>query len=319
MALHALVYFNCNFALAIEFQFLMKVLVTGSNGLLGQKISALLENQNGVSPIFTARKSLTYPIKKGLFQVLDVSDKNQVDKVIAEVNPDVIIHTAAMTQVDDCELNRDACWKQNVLATENLISSAESVNAHLIHVSTDFIFDGKRGPLEEDATPGPVNYYGQSKLAAEEAVKASKVKWAILRTVLVYGVAHDMSRSNIVLWVKKSLEEGKSIKVVNDQWRTPTLAEDLAMGCWLAAQKKVTGVFNISGEEMMTPYDIAVRTARFFKLDESLISKTDSTQFKQPAARPLRTGFILDKAKSILGYSPHKFEAGLALIQQQLK
>ena len=297
----------------------MKILVTGSNGLLGQKLSRILEAQPEIQPIFTARKNLTYPIKKGVFRILDIADKAQVDDVITEQKPDVIIHTAAMTQVDDCELQREECWRQNVVATENLVEAATSVGAHFIHVSTDFIFDGTTGPLDETAKPGPVNYYGESKLAAELAVQNSKLKWAILRTVLVFGVAHDMSRSNIVLWVKKSLEEGKTIKVVNDQWRTPTLAEDLAMGCWLAAQKHATGIFNISGEEMMTPYDIAIRTAKFFKLNESLITKTDSTQFKQPAARPLKTGFIIEKAKRELSYQPHSFEAGLELIQSQIK
>jgi dTDP-4-dehydrorhamnose reductase len=150
-------------------------------------------------------------------------------------------------------------------------------------------------------------------------VKQTASPWAILRTVLVYGVAHDMSRSNIVLWVKKSLEEGKPIKVVDDQWRTPTLAEDIAMGCWLAAEKKASGIYHVSGEEMMTPFQIALRTARFFKLDESLITKTDSTQFRQPAPRPLRTGFIIEKAKKELGYKPHSFETGLELIKKQIE
>jgi dTDP-4-dehydrorhamnose reductase len=297
----------------------MKILVTGSNGLLGQKISALLENQHDISPVYTARKNLTYPIKRGFFCVLDVSDEAQVDSVIAQMQPDIIIHTAAMTQVDECELNHNLCWKQNVLATQYLVAAATRVNAFFIHVSTDFIFDGAAGPLDELAKPSPVNYYGQSKLAAEQAVATAKLKWAILRTVLVYGVAHDMSRSNIVLWVKSSLEAGKTIKVVNDQWRTPTLADDLAVGCWLAAQKQIAGIFNISGEEMMTPYDIAIRTAQFFKLDESLIEKTDSTTFKQPATRPLRTGFIIEKAKQQLSYQPHTFEAGLHLMQQQMQ
>ncbi len=146
----------------------------------------------------------------------------------------------------------------------------------------------------------------------------STIGWAILRTVLVYGVTPDMSRSNIVLWVKKNLEDGKSINVVNDQWRTPTLAEDLAMGCFLAASKKATGIYNISGEEMMTPYDIAIQTADFFKLNKSLIKPTDSSTFKQPAVRPLKTGFIITKAKHELGYQPHSFKEGLALMASQL-
>ncbi|HRG80224.1 MAG TPA: sugar nucleotide-binding protein, partial [Cyclobacteriaceae bacterium] len=165
----------------------------------------------------------------------------------------------------------------------------------------------------------PVNYYGESKLAGEQAVQKSKLKWAILRTVLVYGVTPDLSRSNIVLWVKKSLEEGKTINVVNDQWRTPTLAEDLAMGCYLAASKKATGIYHISGEEMMTPFDIANQTAEIFKLDKSLIKPADSSTFKQPAMRPPKTGFIITKAKQDLGYQPHTFQQGLALLASQLK
>jgi dTDP-4-dehydrorhamnose reductase len=297
----------------------MKVLITGSNGLLGQKLSVIAESQASVETIYTARKPLTYPIKKGKFYQLDVSDMESVNHVIRVVSPDVIIHTAAMTQVDECETKQEECWLQNVTATRNLVQAAESIGCHFIFVSTDFIFDGKSGPLDETATPAPVNYYGESKLAAERVVQQSRTTWAILRTVLVYGVAHDMSRSNIVLWVKNSLEAGKSIKVVNDQWRTPTLAEDLAMGCWLAAEKKSNGFFHISGEEMMTPYDIAIRTAKFFKLDESLIAQTDSTQFRQPALRPMRTGFKIAKAKKELGYKPHTFEEGLALIKDQLK
>jgi len=293
-------------------------MVTGSNGLLGQKLSAILESQSDVTPVFTARKSLTYSTKRGRFLSLDISKRDEVLAVVSDVKPNVIIHTAAMTQVDDCETKKEECWLHNVVATQFLVEAAAPAGSHFIHVSTDFIFDGKTGPLDETAFPAPVNYYGESKLAAEEIVKNYSLNWAILRTVLVYGVAHDMSRSNIVLWVKKNLEEGKPIKVVNDQWRTPTLAEDLAMGCWLAAQRKATGIFHVSGEEMMTPYDIATRTARFFKLDESLITKTDSTQFRQPALRPMKTGFIIEKAKQMLGYRPHTFEEGLELIKHQL-
>jgi dTDP-4-dehydrorhamnose reductase len=128
-----------------------------------------------------------------------------------------------------------------------------------------------------------------------------------------------MSRSNIVLWVKNSLEQGKSIQVVNDQWRTPTLAEDLAMGCYLAAIKKAKGIYNISGKDFLSPYDIAIQTAEFFRLDKSLIKPTDSSQFKQPARRPLTTGFIIDKARKELGYEPHSFKEGIQLLASQIR
>ena len=297
----------------------MKILVTGANGLLGQKLIMLLDQQGNNDVIATARKPVHYKLKNAEFQILDVTNQKETEKVILETKPDVVIHTAAMTQVDQCETEREACWNANVTGVEYLVKACEKINAFLVHVSTDFIFDGTHGPLDEIAIPKPVNYYGESKLAGEKIVMASKLDWAILRTVLVYGVTEDMSRSNMVLWGKKSLEEGKTINVVNDQWRTPTLAEDLAMGCYLAATKKAKGIFHISGEKMMTPYDIAIETADFFGLDKTLIKQTDSSTFKQPAARPLKTGFIIDKAKLELGYQPHSFREGLSIIGNQLK
>lgn len=295
---------------------MMNILVTGANGLLGQKLTRLLDQKSDLQTIATARRLIGYSLQHSKFRVLDVTNLIQTEKVIQEVKPDVVIHTAAMTQVDQCETEREACWQANVTGVENLVKACEKVNAFLVHVSTDFIFDGTHGPLDETAIPKPVNYYGESKLAGEKVVMNSKLDWAILRTVLVYGITEDMSRSNIVLWVRKNLEEGKSINVVNDQWRTPTLAEDLAMGCFLAATKKAKGIFHISGEKMMTPYDIAIETADFFGLDRSLIKQTDSSKFKQPAARPLKTGFIIEKAKRELGYRPHTFREGLEVIKK---
>jgi dTDP-4-dehydrorhamnose reductase len=297
----------------------MKILVTGANGLLGQKLSALLLKDAAVSPIITARGRSVLPLDGAVFSALDITDAGAVKQVFAQHKPDVVINTAAMTMVDDCEVQQEACWTANVTSIENLIQGCRDINAHLVHVSTDFIFDGSQGPLDETATPGPVNFYGKSKLAAEERVRASDIGWSILRTVLVYGITQDLSRSNIVLWVKNSLEQGKTIKVVNDQWRTPTLAEDLAMGCYLAAKKKSKGIFNISGKDFMTPYDIAVRTADFFSLDKKLITPTDSTQFKQTAQRPLKTGFIIEKARRELGYEPRSFEEGLAVLSAQIQ
>ena len=254
----------------------MKILVTGANGLLGQKLTMLLDQQSNIHTIATARKQVNYKLKNAEFCILDVTNQQETEKVILEVKPDAVIHTAAMTQVDQCETEREACWKANVTGVEYLVKACEKVNAFLVYVSTDFIFDGTYGPLDETAIPKPVNYYGESKLAGEKVVMAANLDWAILRTVLVYGVTDDMSRSNIVLWVKKSLEEGKSINVVNDQWRTPTLAEDLAMGCYLAAKKKAKGIFHISGEKMMTPYDVAIETADFFGLDKTLIEAKEA-------------------------------------------
>jgi dTDP-4-dehydrorhamnose reductase len=296
----------------------MKILITGANGLLGQKLVDLLDGDLTVELIATARSSLRHPLKRGTYLPLDITEISAVERVLAQAKPQVVINTAAMTQVDQCETDRELCWTNNVTAVGNLAGACTRNGIRLIHISTDFIFDGSHGPLDESAKPNPLSYYGASKLAAEEIIMKGRLDWAILRTVLVFGITRDMSRSNIVLWVKKSLEEGKTIQVVNDQWRTPTLAEDLAVGCLLAAKKNARGIFNISGPEMMTPYDIAIRTAGFFKLDKALIKPTDSARFKQPAVRPLKTGFIIDKARRELGYQPRSFDEGLAVVAQQL-
>lgn len=295
----------------------MKILITGSNGLLGQKLVEQLAGSGDI--IATARGENRLPTEEGYrYLSLDITDQASVDRIFEQEKPDAVIHTAAMTNVDQCETEKEECWKLNVLATEYLVEAAKRVNAFFLHVSTDFIFDGAAGPYAEDAEANPISFYGWSKYAAEKVVIHSGIKWAIARTVLVYGIAHDMSRSNIILWVKGSLEAGKAIKVVNDQWRTPTLAEDLAAGCILIVQQQAEGIYNISGKDFLNPYQMAVMTADFFNLDKSLIEEVDGTLFKQTARRPPRTGFLLDKPQKVLGYAPRSFEEGIALLARQL-
>ena len=295
-----------------------KILITGANGLLGQKLISQLVAGKEFDVLASGRGPCRIPGDGFDYVSMDITNKAEVIEVFETQKPEIVIHGAAMTQVDDCELHREACYEANVRATENLLSGAQGCNSHFIFVSTDFIFSGDKGPLTEDEEASPVNYYGETKLLAEGKVMASGLKWAIARTVLVYGISHDMSRSNIILWVKKSLEEGKSIKVVNDQWRTPTLAEDLAAGCILIAQKEAQGVYNISGEDFLTPYDMAMMTADYFHLDKSLITKADSSTFTQPAKRPPKTGFIIDKAKKELGYQPKSFRSGIDILAKQI-
>ena len=290
----------------------MRILITGANGLLGQKLVQLVA-EKGISMLASSQGPSRIQTPNVQYLPLDITQKEKVLQTVKEYGPSVIINTAAMTNVDQCETERKQCWELNVMAVAHLIEAAAQVNAHLIHLSTDFIFDGASGPYDEEAQPNPVNFYGQSKWAAEKLILESKIKWSIVRTVLVYGATPGSSRSNIMLWVKRNLESGNPIRVVADQFRTPTLVEDLAAGCYLIAEKSAEGIFNISGKDLLTPYDIAMVTARYFSLDESLITKTDSQEFKQPAQRPLRTGFIIEKAKRILGYQPHSFEEGLAI------
>ena len=296
-----------------------KILITGSNGLLGQKLVELLIQVANNQIIATARGENRLPFTEGYeYYSMDITSREQVLEVVANTKPDVIIHTAAMTNVDQCESEKDLCWQQNVNSVEYLVEACSKIDCFLLHISTDFIFDGESGPYKEDAEANPISFYGWSKYAAEKAVTNSNIRWAIARTVLVYGIAHDMSRTNIILWVKKSLEDHKNIKVVTDQWRTPTLAEDLAKGCALIAEKEVEGIFNISGKDFLTPYEMAIMTADYFKLDKSLISQADSTTFSQPAKRPPRTGFDLSKSQQVLDYQPVSFLEGIEVLAGQI-
>lgn len=296
-----------------------RVLITGSNGLLGQKLVYKLKDREDIDLYATARGDNRLLAKDGYtFLSMDIENRKNVDEVIDRVRPDQIIHTAAMTNVDACETEHEACDRANVHAVQHLVDAAQRHNCHFVHVSTDFIFNGEDGPYYEDATPDPVSYYGNSKLKGEQIVQASSLKWAILRTVLVYGVVDNASRSNIVLWAKGALEKGQPINVVNDQMRCPTLAEDLADGCILAMDANATGIYNICGKEALGIIEIVQQVAEYYGLDKGLIRPVSSTTLNQPAKRPPRTHMPIDKAVRELGYAPHSFKEGIALLEQQM-
>lgn len=296
----------------------MKVLLTGANGLLGQKLVEMFTQNGNNTLLATGRGRKRFSLTADYVE-MDICDKERVKSVFEDFKPEAVVNTAAMTNVDECEQDPAACDKMNIESVEILVQSCAIHNTFLLQLSTDFIFDGSHGPLTEEENAGPVNHYGATKLEAERIIIKSSIPWAIARTVLVYGLVEDMSRSNIILWVRENLRNGKKIRVVDDQWRTPTLAEDLAKGCFLIIDQKAQGVFNISGKDMLTPYQMAVKTADHFRLDTSLIEKVDSKTFTQPAKRPGKTGFVIEKARKILGYSPHSFEEGIGIIASQLE
>lgn len=297
-----------------------RILVTGSNGLLGQKITDACLVDGDVELIATSTGLNRHPAKYGyIYEDLDIRDRERLIELVEKHRPDAIIHTAAMTNVDTCEVEKELCTALNVDAVAIIASVCENYNIHLIHLSTDFIFDGEDGPYTEDADPNPLSYYGLTKLQAENLLKASACRWAILRTIIVYGIVSDMSRSNIVLWAKGALEKGVPINVVNDQWRMPTLAEDLATACILAVKKEAQGVFNTSGKDLMSIIEIVERVADHYGLDKSLINPISAESLNQVAKRPKRTGFILDKAMAELGYQPRSFEEGINILDEQLK
>ena len=297
-----------------------RILVTGSNGLLGQKLTETILNDQELELIATGKGPDRFPQSgKYEYACLDVSDALQVNEVLGKYKPEAVIHTAAMTNVDQCENNKEECWIANVDSVKNLIAACEKLNIHLVHLSTDFVFDGENGPYTEEDEPHPLSYYGLTKLEAEKLLQASACSWTILRTIIVYGIVNDASRSNIVLWAKESLEKGLPINVVKDQWRMPTLAEDLAGCCILAVKKQARGIYNASGKDMMSIIELVQKVADYWNLNKNLISPISSASLNQPAKRPKRTGFILDKTVNDLGYAPHSFEEGLSIVDKQLK
>jgi dTDP-4-dehydrorhamnose reductase len=296
------------------------VLITGSNGLVGQKVTNLLSGRPAFRVVCTGLGSNRNESNtENEYYTLDISQFSQLQALFHKVKPDVVINTAAMTNVDQCESEQALCHAINVNAVKYLCGLCLENQARLIHISTDFIFDGTAGPYQEQDQPNPLSVYGRSKLDAEEIFNRSQVKGCILRTVLVYGYVKGLSRSNIVLWVKESLEQGKSIRVVTDQFRTPTLADDLASGIVAAIVKNASGVFHISGSELISVFELAQKVAQFWKLDGNLIVPIDSNSLQQPAQRPPKTGFIILKAQTELGYKPTPLTAGLQLLDRQLK
>ncbi len=292
-----------------------KVLVTGSNGLLGQKLTDLFLQRSDWDLLATGAGGNRHPQQTGYrYQTLDITDAAAMERLLMQELPDVVIHTAAMTQVDDCEFKRDECVSLNVTAVENLARLSTKLGFHLVHVSTDFIFDGTKPMYTESDEANPLSYYGWSKLEGEKRVIEFANSYSILRTVLVYGKVADMSRTNIVLWAHGTLKQQKPANVVTDQFRTPTLAEDLAMGCFLAAAQRAQGIYNIAGKDYMSVIELVERVAQFYGYSMDCINRVDSSTLNQPAKRPPITGLDITKAVSELGYNPHSFEEGLALL-----
>ena len=296
-----------------------KILVTGSNGLLGQKIIDQLKNRKDVELIATSRGENRRILQDFNYFPLDITSSQEVEEIMASHKPDVVINTAAMTNVDACEDDQENCWDINVTAVRHLLKSAKKHGSHLIHLSTDFVFDGEEGPYEEKDKPNPLSYYAKSKLASEKLINESNYRnTAIARTIIVFGNGDNLSRGNLIFWAKGALEKQAPINVVDDQFRSPTLAEDLAKGCILIADKDATGLYHLSGPVTYSILDIVKRIGKHYKLSTDCVTPIKTATLNQKAARPPRTGFIIDKAKNDLGYNPLNLEEALTFLDNQI-
>ena len=315
-----------------------RILITGANGLLGQELVQLLSRFHEYDVLATARNapppatprkaasgattsSATPQCGRGSYGVapLDVTSTREVRRTFEDFAPTVVVNCAAMTRVDQCETDRGACWKVNAEAVGALARQCFRSGAHLIQVSTDFVFNGLNGPYQENAQPDPVNFYGRSKQASENATHGAGFdRWSIVRTSLVYGMDRRPSRTNFVLWTIDRLLSETPLHAVTDQWRTPTYAPDLATGIERIIRYGKSGVYHLSGRDTVSVHEFAHLIADEFNLDATLIHPTNGSEFKQPAARPAQTGFIILKAETELGYKPRSIRQALRHLRDRL-
>lgn len=295
-----------------------RVLVCGSNGLLGQKLAWLFDGESEYEILHTShQRSFVQNDVLVDYSQLDISVRSDVKSLVGSFRPDVVINAAAMTNVDACESDREHAWKVNVTAVENLVEVCRRIDAKLIHVSTDYVFDGKTGGYSETDRVNPVNYYGKTKLAGENVILSGGIRHAILRTVLIYGTGIHV-KNNFALWVINSLNEKRPIRCAFDQISNPTNVFDIATAIRSVIETDASGVFHISGAETISRFDFAVKAAETFGYDPSLIQKVRLAEIGQAAVRPLNTSFDLSKAKDILHYHPMNATEGLLLLQQDL-
>lgn len=293
-----------------------RILIIGSNGMLGQRLTKLFSILSDVELLAASaeEKSFSGGIE---YKTLDITNKQAVKEIVLDFFPDYIINAAAYTDVDKSESERELAWKINVNGVENIALYCWTIDAHLIHISTDYIFNGKNGPYTEDATPSPINYYGRSKLAAENSIRTSGVRYTILRTNVLYGPTH-FGRPDYVKWVVDSLRAGQQIRIVSDQINNPTFIDDLSMAISRVVQFNKEGIFNIGGAELLSRLDFTFKIADYFNLDKSLIIPITTDQLKQPAPRPLKSGLVNLKAGTELGYQPLRLNETFFIIKKEL-
>jgi len=272
-----------------------RILIAGANGMLGQRVIEFYLSLADVELLATSVEEKSFLPGVEYIQC-DIANRTEIKKIVRDFCPDFIINAAAFTNVDLSETERELAWKINVKGVEYLVEAARIIDSHLIHISTDYVFDGKNGPYSENDTPNPLGYYARTKLASENVLKISGVKNTILRTNVLYGIAKH-SRPDFVKWVVDSLRSNKQINIVEDQINNPTFLDDLVMAISSIVELRKEGIYNIGGIEFLSRYDFTLMIADFFKLDKSLIKKIKTEELNQPARRPLKSGLITIKAQ----------------------
>lgn len=289
----------------------MRILVTGTNGLVGSYVVQQLLKDNHV--VFALSKSpdlSSFKDENYRFIQADFTDPYALHSAFEIAMPDVVVHSGAMSKPDDCERDQAGAYDANVAATVQLLLNAEEHKSFFIFMSTDFIFNGTSGMHKEDDLPDPLSYYGRTKLEAEEAVLEYEGDWAIVRTVFVYGKPLH-GRDCFLTMISRKLRNNQSFKIVSDQERTPTYAEDLAKGIASIIDKKATGIFNLCGQDILTPYAMAMKVAALMNVSAHQLTPVKTADLNELAKRPLKSGLDISKAREQLNYCPVTFEEGL--------
>jgi dTDP-4-dehydrorhamnose reductase len=291
-------------------------MITGANGMLGQRTVEYYSSKENLELLATSIEDKSV-IDSVDYIPCDIKSRENIKKLIYDYCPDFIIHTAAFTNVDLSEKMREDAWKINVKGVEYIAEAARTIDAQIIHISTDYIFDGKNGPYDENAIPNPIGYYGRTKLASENALKISGTLFAILRTNVLYGIALN-SRPDFVRWVINSLSNNQPIRIVKDQINNPTFIDDLVQAISKIIEFRKTGVYNIGGKEFLSRFEFTNRIVNYFNLDKNLITPIITKELNQPANRPLKSGLLILKAETELGYKPHSISESLSVIKKEL-
>ena len=295
-----------------------RILVTGSNGLLGQKLAELFSRSANYNLLLTSKQEHSVFDEELIrYRQLDTTHKREVQSIIEEFEPEVIVNAAAVTNVDLCETERELAWKANVASVENLVYAAKLTGSKIIQVSTDYVFDGKNGPYSELDRPNPLSYYGRTKLASENVIHAGGIPATIVRTMVLYGAGLNV-KANFALWLVQNLGEGKPVRVVDDQIGNPTLADDLAYAILKIVEMDRSGLYHVSGPDLISRYDVAIKLAEIFSFNKKLITPVKTEEFKQPAPRPLNSGFITLKAEIDLCIKMSNTRQGLLALKNQI-
>lgn len=290
----------------------MRIMILGANGFTGRRILQHLVHKQEHNLLACSLHKDILPEEGYQFYELDILNFEATDILLAKFKPEIIINASALSVVDYCEQHQEEAYELNVSAVKHIAEYCQANNCRLIHLSTDFVFDGiKNTPYVETDIPNPVNYYGKTKRWSEKFIEQICENYAIMRVEVVYGKPFERQHGNIVQLVKNKLENGQSIRVVSDQFRSPTWVEDIALGTDLLLSSKHNGIYHICGGETMSVADIAYRTAAYFNLDSSLIEPVTTTEMNEATPRPLFSPMNTGKAYTDLGYQPSAFEEGL--------